>query len=61
MLIERAIQPKLTEMFQKFAVVFLTGPRQSGKTTVAKSCFPKLPYVNLENPSERQRVMEDPC
>ena len=60
MLIERAIQPKLTEMFQKFAVVFLTGPRQSGKTTVAKSCFPKLPYVNLENPSERQRVMEDP-
>ena len=47
-------------MFSKFSVVFLTGPRQSGKTTLAKSCSPDLEYINLENPNRRQRVETDP-
>lgn len=47
-------------MFNKFSVVFLTGPRQSGKTTLTKSTFPNLKYINLENPADRQRIMGDP-
>lgn len=47
-------------MFSKFSVVFLTGPRQSGKTTLVKNCFLNLEYINLENPNRRQRVETDP-
>ncbi|MBU1146975.1 MAG: ATP-binding protein [Candidatus Omnitrophica bacterium] len=38
----------------------ITGPRQSGKTTLAKACFPKKPYVNLEEPDKRKLAIEDP-
>jgi uncharacterized protein len=31
----------------------ITGPQQSGKTTLARSTFPHLPYVNLEGPDTR--------
>lgn len=41
-------------------VITLTGPRQSGKTTLARACFPDLPYVNLEAPDQREFAMEDP-
>lgn len=59
MLLDRQLKSKLVEMFNKFSVVFLTGPRQSGKTTLAKNSFPNLKYINLENPSERQRIIGD--
>lgn len=58
--VDRQLRDKLVEMFSKFSVVFLTGPRQSGKTTLTKNSFPNLKYINLENPAERQRIMEDP-
>jgi predicted AAA+ superfamily ATPase len=58
--IERYIKPKLVDLFTKFPIVFLTGPRQSGKTTLAKTTFPHVPYFNLEDPSLRLRVMDDP-
>ena len=45
---------------KKFPVLTLTGPRQSGKTTLAKNCFPKLPYVSLEAPDIRRHATEDP-
>lgn len=60
MFVDRSLRDKLQDMFSKFSVVFLTGPRQSGKTTLAKGCFPNLEYINLENPNRRQRVESDP-
>jgi predicted AAA+ superfamily ATPase len=58
--VERCLKPKLIELFTKFPVVFLTGPRQSGKTTLAKMAFPHVRYFNLEDPSLRSRIAEDP-
>jgi predicted AAA+ superfamily ATPase len=58
--IERYLKPKLIELFAKFPVVFLTGPRQSGKTTLSQMAFPHVKYFNLEDPSLRSRIMEDP-
>ncbi|MFN3334295.1 MAG: ATP-binding protein, partial [Caldilinea sp.] len=45
---------------QKFPVVTLTGPRQSGKTTLVRATFPSLPYVSLEEPDIRQIALTDP-
>lgn len=47
-------------MARKMPVVSITGPRQSGKTTMAKLCFPKYNYVNLENPDTMQEAQSDP-
>ncbi len=41
-------------------VVTITGPRQSGKTTLCRAAFPEYPYINLEIPSERDLALEDP-
>ena len=38
----------------------VTGPRQSGKTTLVRACFPDKPYVPLENLDERDFVAQDP-
>lgn len=43
-----------------FPVLVLTGPRQSGKTTLAQTSFPDKPYVSLENLNERAFASEDP-
>jgi len=45
---------------QKFPVITITGPRQSGKTTLSKALFPNYYYANLENPEERALAEEDP-
>lgn len=44
----------------KYPVVTITGPRQAGKTTLAQAAFPGKPYLNMENPSDRQRALADP-
>lgn len=41
-------------------VISISGPRQSGKTTLAKTCFPDYDYVNLENPDVLERAQTDP-
>ncbi len=41
-------------------IISITGPRQSGKTTLSKICFPDYDYVNLESPETRQAAEEDP-
>jgi hypothetical protein len=43
-----------------YPVVTLTGPRQSGKTTLARSAFPDHDYVSLEDPDARAFALEDP-
>ena len=47
-------------MARGFPVLAVTGPRQSGKTTLARTAFPALPYVNLEDPDTRALAMTDP-
>lgn len=50
----------LQRLANGFPVLALTGPRQSGKTTLAKALFPAKPYVSLENPEEREFADLDP-
>lgn len=57
---ERLLAPKLLEYARRYPVVTLTGPRQSGKTTLCRAVFPSLPYVNLESPAEREWAQTDP-
>jgi len=59
-MIERSLTSKLIGLAQKFQVITLTGPRQSGKTTLVKAAFPTLPYVSLEEPDIRQIALTDP-
>jgi predicted AAA+ superfamily ATPase len=47
-------------MASQFKAIAITGPRQSGKTTLAKTVFPGKPYVSLETPDERERAIRDP-
>jgi uncharacterized protein len=59
-MIEREIAHHIRQVFKQYPVVTLTGPRQSGKTTLCKSTFSDLPYVNLEAPDERESASQDP-
>lgn len=56
----RAIAPVLTKAVNSFPVTILTGPRQSGKTTLLKSEFPEFNYINLEAPDTLLRIQSDP-
>ena len=59
-MIQRSLQHKLLEISTYYPVITITGPRQSGKTTLIKKVFSKLPYVLLETPDIKERVLEDP-
>ena len=59
-MIARTLTSKIIALAQKFQVITLTGPRQSGKTTLVKAAFPTLPYVSLEEPDIRQIALTDP-
>lgn len=59
-MIARDIQPLFERLAAQYPVVTLTGPRQSGKTTLAKAVFPDKPYVTLEDPDVRQFAITDP-
>jgi len=59
-MIERTITPHLKELFAQYPVVTITGPRQSGKTTLVRAAFPGLAYVSLEDPDHREFATQDP-
>lgn len=59
-MIERILAARLRHMAGKFPVVTVTGPRQSGKTTLCRSEFPDKPYVSLEPPDTREFALRDP-
>ena len=59
-MIERDITPCLTNLFEQYPFVTVTGPRQSGKTTLCRATFPNLKYVNLEAPDQREFAQSDP-
>ena len=59
-IIPRAAAALLGEIRSGYPVITLTGPRQSGKTTLARAAFPDKPYVSLETPDEREFALTDP-
>ena len=59
-MIEREITGRLTALFEQYPFVTVTGPRQSGKTTLCRGAFPNLEYVNLEAPDQREFAESDP-
>lgn len=59
-MIPRQAHSTLNRLAKGFPVVALTGPRQAGKTTLAKVAFSGKIYVSLENPDEREFAERDP-
>ena len=59
-MIEREITPHLRRRFSQYPIVTVTGPRQSGKTTLCRNTFPDLPYANLKAFDVREFADADP-
>jgi len=60
-MIPRDAQNTLAELAAGYPVLAVTGPRQSGKTTLVRAAFPDHDYANLENPAEREFAETDPA
>ncbi len=56
----RTLEPLVRRAAGEYPVVTITGPRQSGKTTLCRALFPHKPYVNLEPLDEREYARKDP-
>lgn len=59
-MIQRTIGPKILQLAKHYPVISVTGPRQSGKTTLAKALFPRHGYRNLESPDVLAAAQADP-
>jgi uncharacterized protein len=59
-MLDRQIKPKLLSLATQFPVITITGPRQSGKTTLCRAVFPDHRYVNLEEIDTRRYARDDP-
>ena len=59
-MISRIAEKTIRNLLRGFPIVTLTGPRQSGKTTLARAVFKNKPYASLEEPDLRQAASEDP-
>lgn len=60
MYIPRRIEATLRNNLKQFPILSLTGPRQSGKTTLLKNAFPDYQYINLEQRDQREMLLSDP-
>ncbi len=56
----RIIESRLLRVARTSPVITITGPRQSGKTTLIRTCFSNKAYFTLENPDTRQLISSDP-
>ncbi len=56
---KRVATEKIKKLASRFKLIAVTGPRQSGKTTLVKDIFKHKPYVSLENPDTRRFAIED--
>lgn len=56
----REIGSRIRKFAEEYPVITVTGPRQSGKTTLCRALFPKLKYINLEEPDRRRFARDDP-
>ena len=56
----RHLAPCIQQYVQEYPIIALVGPRQSGKTTLAKHLFPHYSYISLENVATRRLAAEDP-
>src|SRR5213079_2378293 len=52
---DRLAAARLRRLWRQFPAVLILGARQVGKTTLARQTFPRLPYVDLEEPRSRER------
>lgn len=59
-MIPRHLAPALSAGARNYPVVTVTGPRQSGKTTLVRAVFPRHEYVSLEDPDHRDFALDDP-
>jgi len=59
-MIKRDLAPPLKALYRQYPVVTVTGPRQSGKTTLVKAVFPDWTYISLEAPDIREYALRDP-
>jgi len=58
-MIPREVEEPLRRLLRGFPIVTITGPRQSGKTTLAKAVFTGKPYLSLEDPDVRRMALDD--
>mgnify|MGYP001024461814 FL=1 len=59
-MIKRHISTELMSLIAEYPVITILGPRQAGKTTLARLCLPEYEYYNLEHPETRQLAIDDP-
>ena len=59
-MIKRLIESEFIQLLAEYPIVTILGPRQAGKTTLARQVLPEYAYVNLEHPETRDFARDDP-
>lgn len=59
-IVPRTITSSIRSLLAKYPILAITGPRQSGKTTLLREAFPTYRYLSLEDPDTRSYASDDP-